>query len=155
MRDLMLWNVDHEDPILALGLDALLVGVVRQCEASREAAVEPLDAVYLLVVFALFLLALTGERQHALLDRDVEVVLADLRQLGLDEVLGVGLADVGRRRPVVNPALVVRNPRPPPHGIGKDTLKHVVDVPKWFPLDYSHLAVSWWRPPCRDPCMGP
>src|SRR5262245_52486587 len=71
LHDLLLRQVDQHDAVLALRADARLVDVVRQRETTSERAVEALDTVHLFIVGALLLLALAGQRQHAILQRDV------------------------------------------------------------------------------------
>src|SRR5215207_3352988 len=76
---LLLRNVDGDDAVPTLGADGLLVCVLWQREATCKRTVEPLDAMHLLRLVALLLLALARQRQYAVLNGDVHVFLADFR----------------------------------------------------------------------------
>ena len=139
----LLRDTDEDHAVAAFRADALFVRVLRKREAARERAVEPLDAMDLLVLLALFLPALACQRQHAVLHRDADVFLAHLGHLCLDEVLAFGFTDVGRRRPFTGLQfprlrLDLRLPWPASHGLGEYAVEHVVDVAERFPLDDSH-----------------
>src|SRR5690606_3198619 len=93
-------NVDTQHPVLGFGADPLRIGVVGKHEAARERTVEILLANCVLVLALLLVLALAAQCVDAVLHGDLDVFLLDLEKLGLDQVLLVGLTDVGGGRPL-------------------------------------------------------
>src|SRR5882724_5918629 len=89
-----LGQMHPEHAILELRVHFVGVGVVRDNEASLEAAVGALDAMILLVLLFLLGLAFTRDGQHAILDGDFYVLFFHFGQLGLDEVFLLVLGDV-------------------------------------------------------------
>src|ERR1700675_456500 len=74
---LRLRNMHRQHAILALAADGIRVHVVRHREAALEATVEALDAMELLVLVFLCLLALSFDRDNAVVERDLDVLCPD------------------------------------------------------------------------------
>src|SRR5690606_35424767 len=79
--------------------DVVRIGILGKPETARERAVEALDTKLVLALVLLLVLALAAERDDAVLDGDLDVLLLHLGKLGPDQVLLVRFADVGHRRP--------------------------------------------------------
>src|SRR3954463_16162628 len=93
-------NAHGEDTVLVLGRDPIRVDGLRQRERAAERAIAPLDVVVLLVLHVVERLLLALDRQHEVLDVDVDVVTRHRRELGLEhDLLVAGLEDVHRRHP--------------------------------------------------------
>ena len=81
-------------------LDGLRVGRVRQAEAAVELAARAFHAAEALLLVARSQLASAPDRQFALLERDVDVLRVDARQVDVDHELLRFLADVDGGHPV-------------------------------------------------------
>src|SRR5262249_5164893 len=88
-----------EDPILVGGGDLRPVRVLREREAARERSVDALPTECIGLVDLGLLLALTLDRQNAVLDMDVEVLAIDAGNFGLEDELIALLEDVHGGRP--------------------------------------------------------
>src|SRR5262249_38429547 len=97
LRDLR--QRDGQDAVAVHRLHAIRVHFRRQSQRALVLAAERLDAAYLLAVFALhFGAALPADREHTVVEGDVEVLLLEPGQLRGDADLGVGLREVDARR---------------------------------------------------------
>src|SRR5262249_3442343 len=95
-------NANGEDAILVLGRDPVRIHGLRQRERTAEGAVAPLDVVVLLVLDVGRRLLLTADRQHEVLDADVDALARHRGELGLQhDLLIAGLEDVDWRHPGV------------------------------------------------------
>ena len=83
---------------------------VTKPERPLEAAVAALHEVILLLLPLGLLLALQGE--HAVAERDADVLLINPRQLGFDDEIGVRLADIDARHELVAPLTPGRRVEP-------------------------------------------
>src|ERR1051325_848358 len=108
-----------EDAVLVLGRDLVRVDGLRQRERAAERTVAPLDVVVLLVLHfgRRFLLAV--DRQHEVLDVDLDVVAIHIGQFGFQhELVFAALEDVDRWHP--------------------GTRRREPEIAKWIPTDDSH-----------------
>src|SRR5690606_10604733 len=116
---------------------------------------ERLAAMLLLAFRRLLDPPLSAQRQHAVLDANVDVVLLDLRQIGLDHVLVVGLDDIRARTPLH--AFVGYAGTPPGHLTGI-AIEEVVQLSEWAPRNKIHMHSSWkkptWLPTLLPRCVG-
>src|ERR1022692_1335490 len=98
----MLRNGDREHPVFPSRVHALAVGSVRQYKAPMEMPVTALGAPVLNILvptLAGLLGSLTGERQYAILQRQVDFAGFDTRQVNVQfEAIAV-LLDIHRRYP--------------------------------------------------------
>jgi hypothetical protein len=78
--------------------DAVAVDGKRKLERAAEAAVATFDTVVLLVWYVTFG-PVTGNREVAIVDLDVNVAASETGQLRRDHVLLDGFVDVNRRNP--------------------------------------------------------
>ena len=81
-------------------LDLVLVDRDADGERSLEAAVGPLDAQVVVLTLRVFELALAFDGEGFTGELDVDVLLLDARQVGLDYDLVVVLEDVDNRLPL-------------------------------------------------------
>src|SRR5690606_21667710 len=132
-------QMDLEDSVAAFGGDLLRIDIVRQREASREAAVERLATMLSLVLGGLLEAPFAAQRQHAVLDADIDVLLLDLRQIGLDRVLVVVLDDVRGGAPLHR---VTHEAAAQPRKLSRVPIEKVVQLSKRTPSDQVHLSPS-------------
>src|SRR6516162_8033106 len=93
--DLGLRYVDCQHAILGFRADRGRIDAFRKRETAREAAVEALDLVELLILLLILLPPLTAHGEHAVVDRHLDILFLDGRQGRADQILLSGLADVG------------------------------------------------------------
>src|SRR5690606_2773896 len=137
---LRLRQMDLEDAVAAFRRDLVDVDILRQREASRELAVERFAPMLPLVVGRLLDAPLAAQRQHAVLDADIDVFLLDLGQIGLDRVLVVGLDDIRRRTPLQAFAYDSRTQARKLAGVA---IEEVFELPKRTPGDQVHVSPSY------------
>src|SRR5207248_2446396 len=94
----LLRDRQREHAVVELRVDALAVGDVGQREAARERAVLALVERVALTLRAVLGAAAAADRQDAVVQADVEVLLLDARQVGLDDERVIGLLDLERGR---------------------------------------------------------
>src|SRR5688500_10543023 len=94
---LRLRDPDRQDAAVELRVDLLGVGLAGQVDAELELAHAPRAAPQ--DARALALLDLAPHHELGVVHLDVDVLLVDARQLGLDDPCVVGLLDVDRRDP--------------------------------------------------------
>src|SRR4029450_5197652 len=95
-----LGHVHVQHAVLEFGGDAPHFHFGRQQEPADELAVSPLHPVGCLSLFFFFELPFPLDRQHTFVEVHFHFFFLDIRQIGCDDVLGFGLLDVTRRRPV-------------------------------------------------------
>src|SRR5690606_16100452 len=137
---LRLRQMDLEHAVAAFRRDLVDIDIVRQREASRELAVERFAPMLPLVVGRLLDAPLAAQRQHAVLDADIDVFLLDLGQIGLDRVLVVGLDDIRRRTPLQP---VAGEARTQPRKLADIPIEEVFELPKRTPGDQVHVSPSY------------
>src|ERR671912_778512 len=96
---LALLEHDAEHAVLVLGGRVLGRHGLREREGAGEAAVGALDAVVVVRLFLLLEAALAAQRQHVVLDRQLEVFAVHAGQFGFEHDLVFVLVDVHARRP--------------------------------------------------------
>jgi len=90
---------DAQDAIFEAGNNVLGIESVGHGEAADEAAIAALDAVIALAGLLLLELALAGDGEGLVLDADVDVFGIDIRDVGFEDELVLGLVDVDGGRP--------------------------------------------------------
>src|SRR5450830_372184 len=100
LRRRRLWQVDAQDALLELRPHLLGVDVGRHREAADELPVLTLHLVEALALLFLLLSALAFDREHAVLEMNLDLLLLHLGEIGLDDELGFGLLDVDGRHEV-------------------------------------------------------
>src|SRR5688500_8293600 len=89
---------DGQDAVLQVGLDLVRVGDRGEREAAGEAAVLALVEVVRLALLLLLGLAAARDGEHAVLHRDVEVLLLHAGEIGVEHEVVAGLLDLEARR---------------------------------------------------------
>src|SRR5688500_6741282 len=103
---------DAEHAVLVLGGRPFGRDGLRQRERARESPVGALDAVVVVRLVALLEAALAAQRQHVILDRQLEVLPVHAGQLGFEHDLVLVLVDVHARHPsAAGDALVAEGAR--------------------------------------------
>ena len=98
LLDLGLGHGDREHAVLQPGLHLVRLGVLRQAEPAEELAAAALDAVPLVVLVLLLLTALAADDQDvAVLHLDLDLLLLDTGEVGLEDVRLGGLLPVDAR----------------------------------------------------------
>src|SRR5690349_4645235 len=95
---------------------------------------------HLLVLIFLLLLAIPLYRDHAVVNRNLDVLFLHGWQFSTDQILRVGLADVCRGGPLE--VVTIRACRAKGHAAKyarKEAVEHAVDFPKRFPTYDAHL----------------
>src|SRR5262249_42809919 len=90
----LLGDDEREDAVAQLGLHVLAVDALGQREAPAEAAERPLVGVEALALLALLGLAATGHRETILGEGDIEILLLDAGEVGLEHVAVLALEDL-------------------------------------------------------------
>jgi hypothetical protein len=137
-----------EHAAVEAGMDAVLVHALRQRHAPAERTVAPLPHVVAGPLALLLGLALAGDGQHPVVDRDVNVLELDPGKLGPDDDVPVLVQHVERRSP---PRGLVYLPAPTASG---QAAKRLVEHPVHLALHVvettertqSHLAYLLTRP---------
>src|SRR5690606_36419517 len=80
---------------------------------------------------------LTLQREHAVLDANVDVFLLDLRQVGLDQVLVVVLDDVRAGTPA---HAFIESARAQASDLARITIEEVVELSERAPTDQVHVV---------------
>ena len=136
--------MNSQDTILKLRLDSFCVRIVGQGEAANEAAVGSFNAMVAFVF--LFELALTGDGEHSVLDRDFDVVFLYSRQLGLNDVFLVVFGDIGNGLPIGQSEAFtsITLTRSAAKNI-RETVLQILEFFKWFPaskcVDHRFIIV--------------
>lgn len=107
---LLLRQGHHEDAVLVARPDLVLVHVVRKPERPPELAVTPLEVADAGLIAVAFGLALPADRQGAVLDANLDVLLGKARQVAREDVRLVGLGNVDGGLP--SPRLVGHTEEP-------------------------------------------
>jgi len=97
-----------QNTVFCLGFDVTLIGILRKAETAAESTVASFDTMDFAFGF-LFVLALTGHRQHAIFDVDVDLFGSHGAGL-LAALFGAGLGLAGAVRspwPLLWPALAL------------------------------------------------
>src|SRR5208282_5721715 len=89
----------RQHTVLVFGLDGFTVHAVRQTEAAAERAVGAFDAKVIILLHLFLELPLAANREHIVFDANVEVLLVDIWQIGLQHQFVLGLVNIDRRRP--------------------------------------------------------
>jgi hypothetical protein len=132
-------------------MDTLRVDVVGQGKRAFERAVEALGAVQGLAFHLLRFLALALDRQHAVLEEDLHVLLPHVGQVDLDEILLFPFDHVGGRHELI--AALGPGQRRHPAKHGRKALQQVVHLAQRFPSHQSHGALLGC--PLGKPGLGP
>src|SRR5215207_6263076 len=106
LRLLGLRDTDLEHALVEAGLHIGRLRALGQRQRAREASEGPLDAMVALALFLALATPLAGEREHAVLDLDVDVLLAHPRKIGPKQQLVAGLHQVHGGDPAANRAAV-------------------------------------------------
>jgi len=90
---LALGQVDLEYAVLIGGADVAAVHIRRKRQIALEGSIRAFhtNIILILVFFSHFLLMLSFERNDPIADDDVDLILAEARQLGVDGVVVLGL----------------------------------------------------------------
>ncbi len=120
---LVLGQMHNEDSLFEHGGDLGGVGVMREQESVRKAAVSVLDAVVFVAVLIEF--AFAGDGQRAMFQGDLHVLLLHLRQFNLEHV-PAGVFGDGHQRDPLRQARVFLGPVDP--GAAKETPEGVPQV---------------------------
>src|SRR3954471_22219889 len=131
---------DLEHAAVELGADRLGVDALRQRQRAREGAEGALHAVEALLAVLVLGLALAGDGQRAVLELDVDVVLAHAGEIGAEDEVLAGLDEVHRRHPAAQdvPTGAVR--RRVEHGVEETVHLALqrVDLAERLPADDGH-----------------
>src|SRR5579864_5869831 len=137
-----LGNVHGENAVLALAADRLGVHILRQTEAALEGAVEALDAMKLLGLVLLLLLALALDGDHPAIHGDLDVLLLHSRQRGADHILLVRLTDIRRGRPF-DLVAVAGQLLPSWKASRHQSVEEPVHICKRIPSYQAHTILLW------------
>src|SRR5688572_6373495 len=108
LRFLPLRQADGEHPVLVGRGDLARIYRVRQGEGPGEGAMAALDALEVLPLYVLAELPLALQREHAVLEGDVDVLTLQVGELRLQHhLVRVGLVNVDRRHPGTRKGLTV------------------------------------------------
>src|SRR3954454_16186224 len=124
LRDPYLEHAVREAGVDGLGVDA--AGQRQRAGERAEGALHPVEALAVLLVVGL---ALTGHRQHVVLELDRHVLLAHAGQVGAKHEVILGLEQVHGRAPAARTAVAHRG-----------RLEHGVEQPVLLGLERAHLA---------------
>jgi len=95
------------------------------------------------LALVLFLLALAFDREHALVERDLDVLLLHGRQLGADQVLLLRFADVGGGGPLIFLALPgCCHAWPAGERCRQHAVEYLIEPGEGFPTNESHGVTS-------------
>src|SRR5436309_10995748 len=131
---------DLENTVLVARPDLRNVHRRRESEGTGEAAVEALDPMVILVLDVLLAHPLAAEREDAVLDVDVDVLLPHAGQLRLEHEALFLLENVHRRRPSSPGGLIAARlaghvPEEP-----VDPVLHAGDTPEWIEAYECHFV---------------
>src|ERR671914_887225 len=104
-------DADLEHAAVEARADRVGVDALRERQRAGEAAERALDAVVALLVGLMLGLALAGDRERALLDLDLDVLLAHAGQIGPQDEVVAGLHEVHGRHPAPHRLAIARRRR--------------------------------------------
>src|SRR5262249_53329140 len=114
-----------EDAVLVLGRHTARIDGLRQRERPAEGAVAPLNVVILLFLHLVRQLFLALDRQHEVLDGDVDVLARHVGQLGLQHELVIArLKNINGRYPRIR--------------------RREAKIAEWIPTYDSHVSSKSW-----------
>jgi hypothetical protein len=92
--------VDVQHALLELRAQFGRVDLGRQGETADELAIRAFDLVELLPFLFLLLFTFALDRQHSVLELNLDVLSLHIRKIGFDQILVFRLLDIDGRRPV-------------------------------------------------------
>ena len=88
-----------QDPIAVVGPNVLGANRIRQGKAPHERTIRPFDPEAVFLLDVLFELSLSADGQGIVRNADVNVLVLEIRQVGLYDQFIFGFVDIYRWRP--------------------------------------------------------